>query len=111
MEATNARINRQAATVVVHLRGPLLLHSAPMVREQLSRYVDDHPPLLVADLRQVPEIDSSGLALLLWMQRSQVNRGCQFIVVSDNIMLTRAFEVTGLDEVLDIHGEMPDLDD
>ena len=110
MEAVGATIDRHGATVVAQLKGPLLLHAAPRLRAQLTDVVDEHPSLLVADMREVEEIDSSGLAILLWMHRSQAVRGCRFVVVADTPMVTRAFEVTRLADVLDVRQEMPELD-
>ena len=109
MDARRVTIQRHGATVVVELRGELLLDSTQFVRGRLANVVDDHPSVLVADLRAVTAIDSSGLAVLLWMHRSQVNRGCRFTVVTDNAMLKRAFEVTRLHDVLDVRHEMPEL--
>ncbi len=107
MEAGYVTIEQRGASVVAELRGPLLLDTAPIVRRRLSRVVDTHPSVLVADLRHVDDIDSSGLAVLLWMHRSQVTRGCRFIVVTENSMVHRAFEVTRLYDVLDIRHELP----
>ena len=110
MEARSATIDRHGTTVVVQVQGALLLDAWPAVRAQVDPVVEEHPSLLVADLRGVNEIDSSGLAILLWMHRSQTVRGCRFVVVTDSPMLLRAFEVTRLDDVLDVRSEMPDLD-
>ena len=90
------------------MEGPLLLHTSPQVRERLHDLEDRQPPCLIADLRGVTEIDSSGLAALLWMHRTQVNRRCDFIVVADNPMLRRIFEVTRLCDVFDLRRELPE---
>ena len=93
--------------MVVRMEGPLLLHTSPRVRERLHDLEDHQPRCLVADLRGVSEIDSSGLAALLWMHRTQVNRRCEFVVVADSPMLDRIFQVTRLCDVFDIRRELP----
>jgi anti-anti-sigma factor len=108
MDATCVTTERFGGTVVIRLRGSLLLDTAPFVRDELPDLDDLHPQLLVADLLGVTEIDSSGLALLLWMHRGQVNRGYRFIVVADNPMIHRAFNVTKLCDVLDVRRQMPE---
>ncbi len=108
MDATCVSIEKYGGTVVIRLSGSLLLDTAPFVRDELPDLDDLHAQVLVADLLGITEIDSSGLALLLWMHRTQINRGYRFVVVADNPMISRAFEVTRLSDVLDVRRQMPE---
>jgi len=71
-EALRLTVEPGARTMVVRMEGPLLLHTASRVRERLHDLEDRQPGCLVADLREVTDIDSTGLAVLLWMHRTQV---------------------------------------
>jgi anti-anti-sigma factor len=95
-------------TMVVRMEGPLLLHTATQVRERLHDLEERQPGCLIADLREVTDIDSTGLAVLLWMHRTQVNHRSEMIVVSARPMLDRIFEVTRLCDVFDVRREMPE---
>ena len=107
-EALRLTVEPGARTMVVRMEGPLMLHTAPRVHERLHDLEERQPPCLVADLRDVTDIDSSGLAVLLWMHRTQVNHRCELIVVTASSMLDRIFEVTRLCDVFDLRREMPE---
>ena len=107
MDAGRVSIDRDKGTLIARVRERLLIDTASIVREQLPDLADVHVQLLVADLRDVKDIDSSGLAVLLWMHRTQALRGCSFMVLADTPQVLRAFEVTGLDDVFDVRAEMP----
>jgi anti-anti-sigma factor len=106
MDALRLTVEPGARTVVC-MEGPLMLHTSKTVRERLRNLDDRQPSCLIADLRQVTDIDSTGLAVLLWMHRTQVNHRCEFIVIADSPMLDRIFEVTRLCDVFDIRRDLP----
>ena len=108
MEALRLTVEPGAHTTVVRMEGPLMLHTAPRLRARLHDLEERRAQCLVADLRAVTDIDSSGLAALLWMHRTQVNHRCEFIVVADSPMLDRIFEVTRLADVFDLRRELPE---
>ncbi len=108
MEALRLTVEPGSRTMVVRMEGPLMLHTAPRVRARLHDLDERQPACLIADLRDVTDIDSSGLAALLWLHRTQVNHRCEFIVVANTPMLDRIFEVTKLCDVFDVRRELPE---
>lgn len=60
------------------------------------------------DGRQVSEIDSSGLSLLLTIHRHQETKHGTFQLVADSPQITRALEVTKLDSVIAVRRQLPD---
>lgn len=101
------RSRQEGERLIVTVKGPLVLATAPSIRDDLQDVDDLHPACLIVDLREVTDIDSSGLALLLWLHRSQTNRGAQFIAVSNRPELERALSATMLDRTFDVRPALP----
>ena len=98
---------RRGKDVLIEVRGALVLGEAAVLREQLQRVIDDSVLSLTLDGRSVSEIDSSGLSLLLTLNRLQASRRGTFVFVADAPQINRALEVTKLDSVLDVRRELP----
>ena len=99
---------RRGKDVLIEIRGALILGEATVLREQLQYLQDEHVDSLTLDGRQVAEIDSSGLSLLLTLHRLQASRHGKFLLVADAPQIDRALEVTKLDNVIDVRRELPD---
>jgi anti-sigma B factor antagonist len=93
-------------TAVVTLRGELDAHDAPRLRELFTAAVAELEgaarPLLVVDLTGVAFLDSTALGTVVGAVRRVRERGGEFRVVLPESPARRIFEITGLDEVLDV---------
>ena len=101
------RTRQEGERLIVTVQGPLVLATTPGIRDDLQDVDDLHPSCLILDLREVTDVDSSGLALILWLHRAQTNRGCDFVVVSTRPELERALSTTMLDRTLDVRSAPP----
>jgi anti-anti-sigma factor len=63
------------------------------------------PSVLEVDLAEVTFIDSSGLGALVRIRNEAVERGVQLVLVHLPPAVTRLFEVSGLDQALEIRAE------
>ena len=99
---------RRGKDVLIEVRGALILGEATVLREQLQYLQDEHIDSLTLDGRQVADIDSSGLSLLLTLHRLQAARHGDFTLVADAPQIDRALEVTKLDSVIAVQRELPD---
>ena len=61
--------------------------------------------LVVVDLQQITFIDSAGLGVLVGAHRRMRERGGRLRIVRPPPLVERAFELTGLDEVLDMRDD------
>jgi anti-anti-sigma factor len=87
---------------VVALSGEIDLASLDPVERELAAAVAEPPPLLVVDLREVTFLDSSGLRLILRLDRGQREAGSRLAVVRGGRRVARVLELTGADEHLDL---------
>lgn len=94
----------QGGASIVQPVGEVDLVTVHEVREHVHAAAQ-HSRRVVIDLRQVTFMDSSGLRLLVEVQQLADQDGFAFAVVRGPASLERLFEVTGLDERLDLHDD------
>jgi anti-sigma B factor antagonist len=88
----------EAGTVVLGVHGDADLHTAPELRERISRAIDDGAQALVLDLSETTFLDSMSLGVLLGAMKRMRGRGEVRLVVS-RPDVRRIFEITLLDRV------------
>ena len=91
----DVNVSHDGTTDIVTVRGEVDLVTAPLLRDAFSGL----GTRIVADLRQVSFMDSSGLAVLI-EQKTQMNGG-QLRIGADSPPVLRLFELSGLTDVLD----------
>ena len=89
---------------VVTLRGEIDAYTAPSLRHDFRRLVDDDDAtLVIVDLSAVTFLDSSALGALVGARRRLCAREGRLRIVSPRSPAARIFELTGLDAVFDIY--------
>jgi len=86
----------------VVLTGELDISSAAQLEEELVRIEADPPPVLVADLRGLEFMDSTGLRAIVSADARAREQGRRLVVVRGPAAVDRIFSVTGLDERLEL---------
>lgn len=81
---------------VVTLGGDADPFAVPALTHELQRLADGGAREIVVDLLDVPFIDSTVLGVLLTTSRRLRADGGQFVLVTDDPRVLRAFEITGL---------------
>jgi anti-anti-sigma factor len=87
------------------LSGEIDLSTVGELQERLQPSVDTDPKLIVLDLRQVTFLDSSGLRLILRLNKRQEESGGRLVIVRGGRRVARVFQITGVD------GELHQVDD
>lgn len=77
------------------------VYTIPALRERLKDAVTRHDRVAV-DLEEAEFVDSSGLAMLVGVNRTARAHGCELIVVCTREPILRLFRLTGLNKVLDV---------
>lgn len=97
----------EPGVVVLRANGDLDAYTAPGLRLQLNDATDGggEVELVVVDLQQITFIDSAGLGVLVGAHRRMRERGGRLRIVRPPPLVERAFELTGLDEVLDMRDD------
>jgi anti-anti-sigma factor len=98
----DVEIEQGAHGPVIALKGEIDLAAVEAVDHDLRPALDPPPPLLVLDLREVEFLDSSGLRLVLRLDREQRERGTRLVVVRGGRRVARVMELTGADRQLEM---------
>jgi anti-sigma B factor antagonist len=92
-----------AGHTVVEVRGEVDVYTASVLREQLLAVVGRGGGSVVADLRRVDFLDSTGLGVLVGALKRLRMGGGDMSLVCDNEKLLKIFRITGLDRVFALH--------
>jgi len=87
---------------VAALSGEVDLAAAEAVEERIRTALADEPDVVVLDLRGVEFLDSSGLRVVLALDRAQRDRGARLVVVRGGRRVARVMELTGADRQLEM---------
>jgi anti-sigma B factor antagonist len=88
---------------VIALAGEVDLYTAPNLKEELVRMIDEGARHMVIDFTETSFIDSTTLGVLVsGLKRLRLKDGRLALVITDRNIL-KIFEITGLDRVFSIH--------
>ncbi len=89
--------------MVVELAGEIDVHTAPLLRENVSNLLGAGHHHLVVDMEHVDFLDSTGLGVLVGgLKRVRVHDGSLHLVCTQEKIL-KIFEITGLSKVFPIY--------
>lgn len=88
--------------MVVTVSGEVDVVTAPALRQQIAEVIADGNDRVVADLTDVPFLDSTGLGVLVGRLKVLRQQGgdLRLVITSDRVL--RNFQITGLDKVFQI---------
>ena len=93
---------RRLDTTMVRLSGEFDLGCENAFFEELGRALDSHASTLILDLRTLDFIDSTGLRMLVSLNRVADSDGFDFTVFCGKGMVGELLHRTGLDGVLSV---------
>lgn len=88
---------------VLRVTGEIDVYTAPLLRERLIHLVDDGARHIIADLRGVTFLDSTGLGVLVGSLKRLRGQGGSLRVVINADRILRIFRITGLVNVFALH--------
>lgn len=91
---------------VLHVGGEIDLATAPTLRERMTREIDGGEHRVIIDLTAVDFIDSTGLGSLIGALKRVRGHGGELRLVCAEPRILKVFEITGLDRVFEIHGDV-----
>lgn len=97
-------------SVNLALSGELDLSTLDQLETALDGGLDGKPPLVVADLRELTFLDSSGLRALLALHASLPEDGGRLVLVRGPRRVHRVLELTRADEELEIVDDPSEID-
>ena len=81
--------------MVVECEGRLISDNAPLLRLEIKELVPLHSQI-VLDLKQVPQMDSAGLGMIVGLYVTARTRGCRLELVNANEAIRKLFSVTNV---------------
>lgn len=90
----------------VALDGEVDVYTAPKLKEELVKSIEDGCSNVVVDLQKVGFIDSSGLGVLVSALRRARERGGSVRIVCTRESILKIFRITGLDKVFPIFADV-----
>lgn len=106
MQPESVNVERpEPGVVVLRARGDLDAYTAPGLRSELHAATEGEATLVVVDLADVTFIDSAGLGALVGAHRRMREADGALRIVRPPDLVARAFELTGLDEILDLRDD------
>jgi anti-sigma B factor antagonist len=88
---------------VLQVAGEIDVYTAPLLRERVIQLVDDGARHIIADLRGVTFLDSTGLGVLVGSLKRLRSHGGSLRVVINADRILRIFRITGLVNVFALH--------
>lgn len=92
---------------IVAVRGEIDETNDDLISGEISNQLARCAPVVVVDLREVTFIGSAGLRLLLDRHFAAEEAGIKLAVVANRRVVLRLLEVTELDQILNVHDDIP----
>lgn len=103
-EPSRTSIEQSGDTCVVTLAGEIDAYAAPSLRLDLRGVVEERgASTVVVDLAGVTFLDSSALGAVVGLLRRVRERSGRLLIVLPQGHAARIFELTGLDQILDLY--------
>ena len=96
----------ESGRTVVAAIGEVDVYTAPTLDEELTRLVDAGASSLVIDLSGVDFLDSTGLSVIVKALEAVRSRDGRLDVVVTAERVAKVFRITGLDEMVSLHGSL-----
>ena len=90
---------------VVSAEGEIDLHTAPQLDELLRSLEADH---VILDLTEAAFVDSTTLTIIVATDKRILDQGGHLSIAAGNPTVARLFEITGLDQAVDVHRTLAD---
>jgi anti-sigma B factor antagonist len=93
---------------VLQVAGEVDVYTAPELRQRVIGLIDDGACHVIADLRAVDFLDSSGLGALVGSLRRLRMREGSLKLVTGGERILQVFQITGLTHAFTLHSTVPD---
>lgn len=93
---------------VLRIAGEIDVYTAPELRECVIQLIDSGTGYLIADLRPVDFLDSTGLGALVGSLKRMRTRDGSLTLVTSAGRIQEIFRITGLDRAFALYPSVPD---
>lgn len=92
--------NMEQATL--RLAGEIDAYTAPQLKESFNSLMEQDSREIIVDLEKVTYMDSTGLGVFIGALKSAKEKDKQLKLVNIHERVFRLFQITGLDEIMDL---------
>lgn len=96
----NLMKNMEQATL--RLAGEIDAYTAPQLKESFNSLMEQDSREIIVDLEKVTYMDSTGLGVFIGALKSAKEKDKQLKLVNIHERVFRLFQITGLDEIMDL---------
>lgn len=96
MASFTIEINTSQPIPVISVFGEIDLHTCPQLQDSLNSVLDEGYKVIVADLSEVPYIDSTGLGVIAHAARRLIESQGEVRIVSTNSTVLKVIQLSGL---------------
>lgn len=87
---------------ILSLSGEIDAYTAPQLKEAFDTLLEQNVQTIVVDMENVTYMDSTGLGVFISVLKSVKEKDSEFSLVNIQERVLRLFQITGLDEVMDL---------
>ncbi|MEF2292824.1 MULTISPECIES: STAS domain-containing protein [Virgibacillus] len=106
MNLTINVVNEQPSKSIVYLAGEIDAYTAPDLKEALIPLMRQEEQVVEVDLAEVNYMDSTGLGTFISALKSSKEYNSKLTLVNIQDRVLRLFQITGLDEIMDIRASI-----
>lgn len=88
--------------IMVYVSGEIDIYTAPDLKEKLLPLTEEKGKVVAVDLNGVNYMDSTGIGVFISALKSTKENESKLKLVNLHERVLRLFEITGLDEIIDI---------
>lgn len=92
-----------ADRTVLEVGGEIDVYTAPRLRERLLELIAEGERELLVDMEAVEFLDSTGLGVLVGVQRLVAAQGGHLSLICSQERILKVFRITGLDRFFEMH--------
>src|SRR5699024_3749921 len=107
----NINVVHEKEKVIVSVSREIDAYTAPKFKETLLPLTNDQGNDIEVNLKDVEYMDSTGLGVFISALKSTNEHQSQLKLVQLQSRVMRVFEITGLDQIMDIHADSGGIND
>ncbi len=93
-------IKEDASTITITVRGPMELNSIKEFQNKVIELGTASPRNVILDIKEVEYIDSTGISVLITLNRQQKQNGKSLIIINASQRVANLLELSSLSDLL-----------
>lgn len=87
---------------ILNVSGEIDAYTAPQLKESFASIIEKENKEIIVDLEKVTYMDSTGLGVFIGALKSAKEKNSQLKLINIQDRVYRLFQITGLDDIMDL---------